>query len=344
MRTKLLYLLFIVPFISFGQTIESETFDGLSIGSISGQGTWQSQIGNGDGSTTNMTEANLAVTTGGVASTNGFTITGPNGDSGSAFIWNDGFAGAWASRTLGNDIVEVEVSVNPGAVGGTSKNTFGVYIYNADYTKVLAGFIVDAETNTLSVIAYSLPTGELSPNNFTYGLAAAPGLALASNTWSKVGVSYNTVTGEVLIDSDAITDGPLGLPTNVAVDTPAEVDFVVTSGSSTVGGANTASTTMIFDNYEARATASNTLLNTEEFELNSVGLYPNPAKESITLASDTSIKNVEIFNSLGQVVLTKNSDFSNTNVFDISNLTSGVYIMTINSTDGASQTKKFIKE
>ena len=84
MRTKLLYLLFIVPFISFGQTIESETFDGLSLGSISGQGTWQSQIGNGDGSTTNMTEANLAVTTGGVASTNGFTITGPNGDSGSA--------------------------------------------------------------------------------------------------------------------------------------------------------------------------------------------------------------------------------------------------------------------
>ncbi|WP_225036874.1 T9SS-dependent choice-of-anchor J family protein [Winogradskyella sp. SM1960] len=85
-------------------------------------------------------------------------------------------------------------------------------------------------------------------------------------------------------------------------------------------------------------------LSVEDFSEVATAIYPNPAKESITLASDNSIKSVEVFNNLGQVVLQKNSDFSNTNKFDISNLTSGVYIMTINSTDGASQTKKFIKE
>ncbi len=339
MMKKLLFLLLILPYFAISQQIRFEDFNGLTAGNIAGQSTWSTFLSAGTPptTTTNSSEANLQVTANGISGTQGFTITGPDGDRGSSFAWNEGFPAAWSARTSGNDIIEVEISVNPGGMGSASFNDFGVYIYNSAYNKVLAGITIDHSTNAISLVAYSMPEGQLTPNNFRYGL----GLMLTENVFSRYGFSYNTVTGEVLIDGDGIDD-PLSLDTNVATDTPAEIDFFAFSGSTNANGPNTVASSMIFDDFVVRASATNTLLNTTDFVQNSTSLYPNPAYNEITLTSNYSIQDVQFFNNLGQMVL-KRINLGQEAKFDISELKSGMYFMTINSEDGKSETKKFIK-
>lgn len=342
MKTKLLLFL-ILPLVGFSQTLLQENYNGLTVANLDGQNVWETFSTNGAAGTTtnNANVSNFQVSASGNNSTNGLLIAGPNGSAGGFFAWQNGFPAAWSARASGNDIVEVEVSVNPGGTGGASRNDFGVYIYNADFSKVLAGIVIRGNTNVISLVAYSQPGGQPAPGNFIYGLAAAPGQVVTANTWSRFGVSYNTVTGQVLIDGDGIT-GPLGVNTNVPTDTPAEVDFVSFSGSSATV-ANAVSSTMIFDDIIIRAAPANSLLSIEELVFNEIKLYPNPANESIVLSSNTTIEKVEIINTLGQIVLQRNSNFQSETTLDISALESGLYLMNINSEDGKRETKKFFK-
>ncbi|OBX25190.1 hypothetical protein A9996_11270 [Gelidibacter algens] len=337
---KLLLVLLILPFFGFSQQLSSFDFNSLTPGNIKGQLGWDTQISNGAPPTTsnNASEENLQVTANGKNSTQGFTLTGPNGDMGGSFVWNDGLPAAWASRTSGNDIIEVEVSVNPGDLGSSSLNNFGVYIYDPSYTKVLAGFRIDESTNKLFLVAYSLPTGQLTPGNFRYDLD----IVVAPNMFSTYGISYNTITGQVLIDGDGI-DGPLGLPITTQPDVPTEIDFVAFSGS-TQTVPNTMASSITFDNYIVRASATNTLLGVAEFATNVTSLYPNPATNEINLKSISAIQKVQLYNSLGQVVIERTTNLVKEVKFDISDLGGGMYFINIKSEDGKIETKKFIKK
>ncbi len=74
-----------------------------------------------------------------------------------------------------------------------------------------------------------------------------------------------------------------------------------------------------------------------------LGLYPNPAEEYLTVAGDfTSGSSVEILSSNGVVVLREQLDSSGQQVF-VGDLPSGVYVLTVNS-DGVVSSEKFIKK
>jgi hypothetical protein len=76
-------------------------------------------------------------------------------------------------------------------------------------------------------------------------------------------------------------------------------------------------------------------------ERNPIKLYPNPATDQITLITeDQNINTIEIFNNLGQKVLTPNML---NNSIDISNLTKGIYFMKLSFQNGETISKKFIK-
>jgi len=66
-------------------------------------------------------------------------------------------------------------------------------------------------------------------------------------------------------------------------------------------------------------------------------IYPNPANNIVTI-SGTDIANVKIFNSMGQLILTKH----NTNSIDVSELTNGIYILSIELSIGHIIQKKII--
>jgi hypothetical protein len=87
-------------------------------------------------------------------------------------------------------------------------------------------------------------------------------------------------------------------------------------------------------------TAVDATLNTDKFEVTQFNIYPNPAKDQFTIQFNTSeeLENVNIYNNLGQSVLT-----SKDSMVDTSNLTSGLYIVEIQTKKGKSSKKLIIE-
>ena len=68
--------------------------------------------------------------------------------------------------------------------------------------------------------------------------------------------------------------------------------------------------------------------NVNEYEYNYVNIFPNPAKNTLTLTSETNgINEVEIVNALGQTV--KEFSFETSTTVDIKDLNNGVYFVKI---------------
>jgi hypothetical protein len=71
----------------------------------------------------------------------------------------------------------------------------------------------------------------------------------------------------------------------------------------------------------------------------SFSVYPNPANDQLNLTIEKEIFDVQIFNTLGQAILTE----SNTKVLNINNLSSGMYIISV-SANGLNTNQRFVKQ
>lgn len=82
-----------------------------------------------------------------------------------------------------------------------------------------------------------------------------------------------------------------------------------------------------------------TSLSTAEVEARNTKIYPNPTKGLVNIKTTKKIDSVSVFDSAGKKVLnSKNMDI------DISTFAKGVYMMTVNFSDGTKVEKKVIKE
>ena len=93
------------------------------------------------------------------------------------------------------------------------------------------------------------------------------------------------------------------------------------------------------------ATTTIQTLGTPSFDFDAnFALYPNPAKNEITLSAKNEIElnSVEIYNTLGQLILVV-ANAENSSTIDVSALLSGTYFVKINTNKGVSSSK-FIKE
>jgi Leucine-rich repeat (LRR) protein len=73
-----------------------------------------------------------------------------------------------------------------------------------------------------------------------------------------------------------------------------------------------------------------------------ISIYPNPVRDALTIDTTTTISEIMIYNSLGQIVKTI-YNAENTKTIDVSNFNSGNYFMKIVTSSGV-ETQKFIKE
>ena len=71
-------------------------------------------------------------------------------------------------------------------------------------------------------------------------------------------------------------------------------------------------------------------------------VYPNPAKDIVTVQSSFKVREIEIHNTLGQVVLRKEGK-QNIETIDVSNLQSGAYIVRIKTQRGFANKKILIE-
>ena len=75
----------------------------------------------------------------------------------------------------------------------------------------------------------------------------------------------------------------------------------------------------------------------------SVKLYPNPAQDKFSIESDVDIKQIKMYNQVGQVVL-EFDDIKPQPSYDISILSKGVYFVELSSVQGKKTVRKIIKK
>jgi hypothetical protein len=74
-----------------------------------------------------------------------------------------------------------------------------------------------------------------------------------------------------------------------------------------------------------------------------LGLFPNPAKENVTVSMDKGqavISQVNVFDITGKVVLTQNAVSAHEVVLNTENFTKGIYLVNVKLANGASATKR----
>lgn len=352
MKKILLSAVFASCFITANaQELQAFNFNDLTVGNVTtdiagtaaGQGGLYLISANGTAPTTS-TNANVSnaqiVSTGGT-NLKTLKIDGTDGDKGGRFLFKkDALPASWTARTTGNNTIEIEFEINPGGAT-TSVNDFGIHVYNADATKILIGAEVKASTKVLTLVGYSTPTGQPVGNyNYTFGTQADP-FKLPADQWSKITISFNKTTGDMKIKALGLPAEGNTIPGSAAGVDPDEI-YVVSFAGSRTGAINTASASMHFDNITAKAVGGTA--GREDFAANSFSVYPNPSSDVLNIDNtvDALLQDISITDMNGRVVKTIKLSGQSSAKLNISDLTTGVYMMNIIS-DKGNVTKKIVK-
>ena len=85
-------------------------------------------------------------------------------------------------------------------------------------------------------------------------------------------------------------------------------------------------------------------ISVEETEKLEIAVFPNPAKEQLTISTDKPLHNLRIFSISGRLITNKNNlTGANYGQVNISNLQPGVYLLQAESSKGF-KTIRFVKE
>ncbi|RZJ35873.1 MAG: T9SS type A sorting domain-containing protein [Flavobacterium sp.] len=365
MKKTLLFLLSVgFAQVSFGQTFFTDSFSTYTIGNVGtditgatpGQGSYLTTSTNGTDptTTTNSDNSNFQIFDAGGANGQVLQLTGPNGDKGSRFMWQTGLPAMWASRTVGNNILEVEYDFYTGDPT-TSVNTMRMYIYDSPPTttsKILAGFTFAMNTKILTGVAYYDNTatagGIVANYGFQMGLlgTTAANLTLAPNTWVRIGMSFNYATGQVKWKGPGFN--PNAQLTGAAAGVNPETLYLVSSSGTNTAATppvtNTSSAVARFDNIVMRATNTDTLLGVAHVSpMAEFSAYPNPVQDVLNVTNNAGMGAYEMADLNGRTVKAGTLGNATDATLDISELASGIYMLNIAS-DAGKITKKIVKQ
>jgi hypothetical protein len=257
-------------------------------------------------------------------------------------------ATTWGTRTAGNNILEVEFDLNTGAISA-SRNSFQCRLFS-DLGLTLSGIYLDKNYATTAAPTVFFPnslrglaryTSGTTTGAYSFGLgpdAVTPNLVFPNDTWIRVGFSFNQTTGEIKWKGPSLDGFIMGAGTGLV---PGEIDFLVTN----IAG-NTAAATAFIDNYVARASSTDTLLEVEtRTRTVAVSTYPNPTVDIINVYNSNNLEltNYKIVDLKGTVI--KSGVLNNTldQKINVAELSQGVYMLKLNTTDNATITKKIVK-
>ena len=135
---------------------------------------------------------------------------------------------------------------------------------------------------------------------------------------------------------------------NLGPDEKGNVVFKIKTKNSLIIGDSVTNKAEIFFDYNFPIVTNDAIttfqtLSINEFELDdSIGVFPNPSNDIITIKSNTNISSLEIYDLQGRIVSTRVVD-ENSSTIDISSLKSGVYFFKIKTELGA-KVEKVIKQ
>lgn len=309
-------------------------------GATAGQGGWFTTVS----STASPAGANsdFQIVNGGPTNGNCFQILGTPGSAvtGQTRGMFKSFNADWANRTSGNDVVQLEFDMYSGTAS-TSKNTFRNYIFSDDNSIAMAGFYFVPETLEIRGWAQYDNAGTIGYYTFGLGTTAAPEVILDPDTWYRIGVAYDYNTGDITWkESNGLFYGGV-TGANVAVD----IDRAQYQMSNLTAGNTTASQIRI-DNISLSFHAEEELLlsvNTVSNATTRFSVYPNPSSTVFSVTSPVAkINAINITDINGRTIKSLKFDEINNVEVNASDMSSGIYFMTIDS-DRGTTTQKVIR-
>jgi len=189
-------------------------------------------------------------------------------------------------------------------------------------------FTIGAVTNQGNVSSFS----SFGPNSA--GLIKPDGSARGTDTYTVYGSQVTQASGTSL--SNPVAAGGVAcllqaLPKNISRE---DVKAKLRQNASLYPNPTSQMGYGILNFYKTYQT----YLGVNDVNRTKINIYPNPAKDFVTITSDKSIKSVEIYDYLGRLIKTESSAKIN-----ISHLLKGTYILKI-KTDSGETIEKLIKE
>ena len=297
---------FVLNFSFAQQTISFENSEGFTLGNINAQNGWTSTTTNEEG--TEFVENQVISSEEASQGTNSFKL-----------VTEDAFPSQSGPVIGGFYTFPSPVAREGAVVSFDFKITDGFNFDGNDYRFALTG------PNALGVLSNSA----ITQIRFNGNIAGVNGTAFANlgPTWTEgewINVKMEFTGNQVAYS----VNGTLLI--SYAVITPVD---------------NFTGFRIVHDNYGGTAYFDNIRINDEDlssesFNVNSFKHFVN--SDGFNFVSDSEISNIEFFNTIGQNVISQKLN-SSTGVVSLNNLSSGIYLAIIETTDGQNKTVKFNK-
>jgi len=341
MKKILLSLSLVVSLGATAQVFETDDFSTLTIGNI-GTDLTGGTTGQGGFYTANglVTDYQI-VADSDAAHGNVLQLTGSSTNTGTRYLWRGELADSWEFREDGNNILEVEYDFFTGPAT-TSKNSMSILVFDGTGQKVLTGLSFQMDTKIIQGVSNYDATaqgGVVGNYNFRLGTT---NVVLTANTWVRIGCSFNKTTGEVKWRGPGFNGFVMGA---AAGNDPAEADFMA-SPNYAATPLNAAASSAKFDNYRVRGVAVDGLLAVNEVATvaNVFNVFPNPVNDVINVSNsqNSTVNKITVTDLNGRIVKEAKYDNGANVQMNVSDLSSGVYMMNISS-DKGSIVKKIVK-
>lgn len=330
------------------QDLVNQKFDDLTLGDLSqdltgataGKGGWYVDTGDATALTSDFGIINvgtndnaLLLITEKVPTTSGATVR-----------WvSQKMADSWLDRTAGNDKLVCTYEFFTGTATANTNANLNARLYN-DAGYLIGGFTYNNVTRAIR--AQALRNTSTGTATGTFYLGGAADLVLTADSWYKMILVFDSVTGDVYFTGNPPGLSPLKITGGTAVDQGANAgkdvgDFSIYTYA---GTGNADSEGFVVDNVFARAQTDLNLSVESNVIASKFSISPNPANDVVSVSNGDSmfVNEISITDLNGRTV--KKVSFDNVAIaqVNVSDLASGMYIMNVTSDKGTA-TKKFVK-
>lgn len=209
-----------------------------------------------------------------------------------------------------------------------------------------------AQNGTIYYFSSSSTTAVSNAQLYSRAINLSSGEAVTLTFWTRLGSATGTAqTLKVYVNTTNSMTSATQVGSTITVSGATYVQQTVTYTASTAGiyyfifsnesPIVTTATSLRLDNVNITS-----VLGAKDFAAATIKMYPNPVQNELNISSDnTLVKSVEIFDLNGRKIMTStNNTASSEFTVNLSNLESGVYMVTVFSSEGNKTVKKFIKE